>query len=144
MNLLLGVASLVVAVVSCGGSDTTPSPASPPATFTEIYAMLFPVETRGQCNFCHSLPPNLISNGKLSMGSDRATAYAALVNKDSASEACHGTILVVPGHPESSLLLDKLSESPSCGSRMPLGGDPLSAAQLETVRSWIAAGALDD
>ena len=52
--------------------------------------------------------------------------------------------LVVPGHPEQSLFYTKLTATPPCGARMPFGGGALPDAQIEMVRSWIAAGALDD
>jgi mono/diheme cytochrome c family protein len=139
---LLGAAIALALGAGCGTPE--PAPAPTPATFTVIYAELFPRETKSQCNFCHGLPPNNISNGKLSTGTDKATAYAALVGKTSASSGCGGRALVVPGQPDASLFVAKFSEPAPCGNRMPLGGDLLSAAQLERVRSWIAAGALDD
>lgn len=115
-----------------------------PATFTEVYAALFPRETRAQCSLCHGLPPNEISNGLLSMGTDRATAYAALTTQASKSKRCSGRAFVVAGNPDASLLYEKVSPAPPCGDRMPLGGSVLSSTQLELVRSWIAAGARDD
>ncbi|AKU94871.1 hypothetical protein AKJ09_01535 [Labilithrix luteola] len=105
---------------------------------------MFPLATKGQCNFCHSLPPNEKSNGNLSMGEDKASAYAALVGKPSASHSCSGGTLVVAGQPDASLFFQKLSASPACGGRMPLGGDPLTPEQLDMIRSWISAGAKDD
>jgi hypothetical protein len=133
---------LSVALVAAGGCTAGP----PPATFTEIYAAVFPLGTPAQCDYCHDRPPNNLSNGMLDMGHDRATAYAALLGVASTSAHCggHGAQLVVPGHPESSLLYQKLSAAPPCGDRMPQGATPLTDAQLEMVRSWIAAGALDN
>ncbi|MDB4988718.1 MAG: hypothetical protein JWN04_3896 [Myxococcaceae bacterium] len=114
------------------------------ATFTQIYAALFPELTNARCNFCHSMRASDTSNGKLSVGTTQAAAYVALVGPSSSSTECSGMPLVVPGDPEASLLLLKLIEPPPCGSRMPLGGAALSEAQLEQVRSWIAAGAKND
>ena len=133
-------------VLACLAGCDSASPTTPaaPATFTQVYEAMFPVHSKGQCNFCHSLPPNQKSNGMLSMGEDRATAYAALVKKPSASAGCKAQVLVVPGKPAESLFLAKLEPSPGCGDRMPLGGSVLTSAQLEMVRSWIAAGALDN
>ena len=135
---LLGLAGLALA--ACSSSS---APSGPPATFSEIYPLIYPRQTRAQCNFCHSLPPNNTSNGLLSMGSEKATAYAALIGKTSASSHCSGKAYVVPGDPDHSLLLKKLT-LPECGDRMPLGGDPLTPEQLEMIRSWIAAGAMND
>ena len=74
-----------------------------------------------------------------------ADTLAALVNK-AASEPCGGT-LVVPGDPDNSYLIHKLSDTTPCdGMHMPrpfevLPAPPLTAEQLTTIRSWISAGA---
>jgi hypothetical protein len=34
--------------------------------------------------------------------------------------------------------------TPTCGSQMPLGGTPLTAAQTGEIESWIHAGAMND
>ena len=131
--------SLILLVVLAGACGT-----DQPATFTEIYPLMFPVETRPQCNFCHSLPPNDTSNGMLSMGADQATAYSALMD-NSMGSMCGDTMpLVEPGNPQGSLFYLKLTAAPPCGDRMPLGGTPLTADLLDKVDSWITAGAQDD
>jgi hypothetical protein len=106
--------------------------------------MMFPMETNARCNACHANPPNDVGNGNLHMGPEKATAYAALVGKSSTSSRCMNKPLVVPSQPDMSLLVQKLSASPPCGARMPLGGNAFTDTQLEMVRSWIAAGAKDD
>jgi hypothetical protein len=128
---------------SSGGGGAAGSGAGPSgATFTEIYAMLFPAMTPARCTFCHSMPASEISNGKLFMGMDQAAAYAALVGKSSMSARCMGMPLVTPGQPEMSLFFKKVSSAtPPCGNRMPLGAAPLTDPQIEMIRSWIAAGA---
>lgn len=125
------------------GSAGTAS-AAPAAKFSDVYAMLFPRTTNAHCDMCHGLPPFDQSNGNLSTGMDPASTYAALVGKASTSSMCVGRVYVVPGHPEQSLLLQKVSPTPPCGLRMPNGGAALSDAQTEMIRSWIAGGALDD
>jgi hypothetical protein len=135
---------LALAVTVLSGCETSATQTPTPATFSQVYAAIFPVHTKGQCTFCHSNPPNDISNGKLSTGADQAAAYAALVNRPSVSKHCAGKTLVVAGHPEQSLFYLKFAEPAPCGDRMPLGGDALTAEQLEMVRSWIAAGAKDN
>lgn len=122
-----------------GASSTTPA-----ASFSDVYQMLFPRTTNAHCDMCHGLPAYDLSNGNLATGTDKAATYASLVGKASTSSMCAGKVFVVPNHPESSLLLQKLLPNPPCGLRMPNGGANLTAAQLEMVRSWIAAGALDD
>jgi hypothetical protein len=121
-----------------------PARSEPATTFTELYDMLFPMTTNARCVACHSMPANDIANGNLQMGSDKAAAYAALVGRMSTSTRCMNRPLVMPSQPDMSLLLQKLTAAPPCGSRMPLGGNALTEAQLAKVRSWIAAGAKDD
>lgn len=117
---------------------------APPATFSAIYSMLFPRSTKYQCEFCHGLPANEVSNGRLAMGMDQATAYAALVAQPSTSMMCGGRELVTPGDPDNSLLYLKLTSHPPCGDQMPLSGLALTSSQLQMVRTWIANGAQDD
>ena len=149
---------LVFAAVSCGGDAPSTggaagapvavagmaATAQPSASWSQIYQMMYPMETNARCNACHANPANDVGNGNLHMGPDKETAYLALVGKTSGSTRCMQRPLVVPMYPEMSLLLIKLSPNPPCGSRMPVGGTPFTAAQLEMIRSWIAAGARND
>lgn len=64
---------------------------------------------------------------------------ARIVGK-SASPTCGGAVLANPAAPEESLLYKKLQDSPSCGSRMPIGA-PLSPLEIDCIRDWI--GSLD-
>ncbi len=48
---------------------------------------------------------------------------------------------IEPGKPDSSFLLLKVKPNPPQGSRMPLGGSPLTDGQIEMIESWIEAGA---
>lgn len=55
--------------------------------------------------------------------------------------------LIVPGDPDASFLLMKMkatSSSTALGAPMPYGFEPLSDAQVETLRTWIADGARPD
>lgn len=60
-----------------------------------------------------------------------------VANVASASAECGGSMLVVPGDPNGSLLYQKLGDAPPCGSQMPLAQEPLSDEDLDCVRSWI-------
>ena len=51
---------------------------------------------------------------------------------------------VKPGDPDNSLLVKKLEGDPTKPERMPLGGPYLTAAEIDTIRAWIAAEALDN
>jgi hypothetical protein len=104
-------------------------------------------------DFCHGA-----GTGSLSLN-DKADAYLNLVGVPAQGPACSqsGQLRVSPGKPEESLLLHKMSTmAPSCGDPMPIGVrfDPnclspspavcTTAGEIELVRAWIAAGALDD
>jgi predicted CxxxxCH...CXXCH cytochrome family protein len=103
--------------------------------------------------YCHGS-----GTGTLSMA-NRADAYASFVGVAARGPSCAGSPLlrVQAGDPERSLLLHKMSsETPSCGDPMPIGvrfapdciSDEPSVCttqdELQLVRDWIAAGALDD
>ncbi len=54
-----------------------------------------------------------------------------------------GTLLINPGRPDESYLVEKISmDAPTRGSRMPRGMPPLSDEEIETIRSWVLGGAL--
>ena len=90
-----------------------------------------------QCVSCHGASN---PDGQLTLvaGSSRA----ALVNQAMVKMCSHGT-RVVPGSPSTSGLMDKLLGN-TCGTRMPEGGNALSAAELVMIQSWIRWGALDN
>lgn len=48
---------------------------------------------------------------------------------------------VDPGNPDDSYLIHKLEGTQDVGSRMPIGGSPLSQEQIDAIRQWIADGA---
>ena len=72
-------------------------------------------------------------------------SYGNLVSVPAENPAAQavGELRVVPGNPDASFLFEKLvgNIKPSEGVRMPLVGRPLSAAELDLIRRWIAAGA---
>jgi hypothetical protein len=91
------------------------------------------------CTMCHFTPPPTPS-GNLEL-SDGVSWYN-LVNV--ASDEDPSLTYVVPGHPEQSLLFQKINcDSPAVGSRMPYGfpTGTLSAEQQALIWDWIAAGA---
>ena len=70
----------------------------------------------------------------------RAT-YNALVNVDSLEAT--GLKRVLPGNPANSYLVRKLEGTAGIvGERMPFGGPYLSSTEINQVRDWIQAGAL--
>ena len=117
-----------------GGGGPTFSP-----TFTAIYNEI--IVGKG-CNTtsCHGS-----NQGNLLMTS-QSGAYANLVGVAASGSLCgaSGLTRVVPRDPAASLLLDKVaSTTPACGSEMPPGA-PLSAQEVEQIRTWIERGAAND
>lgn len=55
-----------------------------------------------------------------------------------------GTKIVVNGNPCDSIILQKLSETPPFGERMPLNGPYLSDAERALISDWIVEGARDN
>ena len=69
-----------------------------------------------------------------------ATAYTALTTRST----CGAMPFVVAGNPDGSLLVDKIaSATPRCGGVMPPGAQ-LCADDINSVRAWVQAGAMND
>ncbi len=109
---------------------------APEPTFASIYELFL----APSCTSCHGEGP---SDRREESGLDLSTidiAYEALLG-DATGEACGGDgARVVPGSASTSLLLDKLGASPTCGDPMagPRGAPSVVA---DAVRTWIDAGA---
>ena len=73
-------------------------------------------------------------------GIGQSWPYAAIVGKP-ASECMPQRMLVAPGDPENSYLVQKLEGTHMCmGEKMPKGGT-ITTAQLQTITDWICNGA---
>jgi hypothetical protein len=130
----------VVFASGCGSGKTVgPGASGPggPATTLSLDRDLQPLFT-AQCAFvgCHAgAAPQ--AGQDLSAGN----AYESLVNVESTQVA--GVQRVLPGDPDASFLLEKVSsDQPRVGSRMPLAGSPLSEDEIDMIREWIRQGAL--
>ncbi|WP_437894735.1 PE-PGRS family protein [Sorangium sp. So ce124] len=118
-----------------GGSATPGDPAcgADTATFADVRPIL-----QTNCAGCHG------NNGPASGGLDlRANAaHDGLVEHDSAT--CDGRVLVVPGKPSESYIINLLHGQNLCaeGKRMPPPpNQALSAANIKKINDWICAGA---
>jgi hypothetical protein len=120
-------------------------PGSP--TFSAIYGEIVQASCGGPS--CHGSS----AGGGLVMQSKMA-AYTALVGAKAmgmTAGAAAGTncadvggMRVVAGDPANSLLFDKISNAmPKCGGHMPPGG-MLMPAQIQQVKDWIMAGAMNN
>lgn len=80
---------------------------------------------------------------------DSVTAYGELVQAPVECVGSAFTVRVLPGDPDASFLYAKVASTHDCGDRMPNAAfpfsfPPLPPDEVETIRSWIAAGARDD
>jgi hypothetical protein len=125
-----------VGALQTGACDPRDSNPDQEISFTRH---LLPVMTRplgmGGCS-CH-LPQSAVSIG-VELGGVNASSYDSLRRGGVNS----GTRIIVPGDPCASIIVQKVSETPPFGSRMPLDGPPfLNAAERQALHDWIAEGA---
>jgi hypothetical protein len=116
-----------------GGGEPDAGPAA--ATFTDVYAII-EMRCGGGMFGCHVMG----SSGMLNMQS-KMNAFDNLVGVD--SEECDGETRVVAGDADGSLLIKAL-EGTACIDQMPDGRDPLPEDEIQTIRDWIEAGAMND
>lgn len=103
-------------------------------TFSSIQARIFtPI-----CTQCHAG-----ASAPLGFSLEAGVSYGNLVNVPSVEVPT--LMRVKPGQPDSSYIVRKLEGGPGIvGGRMPLGLPPLAAEEIGALRSWIAAGALQN
>jgi hypothetical protein len=126
-----------------GAPEAAPAEAAPTgSTFTEVYTdIISPI-----CVQCHNPQGIGVSSGHLDM-STKAVAFADLVGVAAMGSACGGMgTRVVAGSASKSILFEKVDPgTPApCGSKMPLGLNPLTTAQAGEIESWINAGAMNN
>ena len=99
---------------------------------------------KGNCDGFAVLAANCGSSGCHGDGSNlenfaaSENAARAFIDKPG-TLACTGQGMVIdPDDPDGSLMLQKLSADPPCGSTMPLGGITLGKSDIECIRSWIS------
>jgi hypothetical protein len=112
---------------------TPPAPARLSELQTEIFTRF--------CAGCHSGQGDTLP-GSMNLSS-AANSFAALVNRPSVQQP---TVLrVVPNQPDASYLVRKIEGADGItGEQMPRGGPFLTQEARDKVRSWIAAGALNN
>ena len=131
------LAQSIVFATCLGGCDGGDEPAPP--TFTELREeVLTP-----SCVFatCHK-SPDASAAGLLNLEGTNDEVHAVLV--DVPSSVLAQRIRVIPGDPDASYVIEKLtSDSPEAGERMPMNAE-LEDYRVELVREWIEAGAAND
>jgi hypothetical protein len=110
-------------------------------SFSSIQSQIFQTTDaagRTACTNCHTNVARTPAGG---LNLLPEFAHAALVNV--ASRQKSGAILVVPGDPDNSYLIQKLEGTPGIvGLRMPRSGPPhLTSGQIMVIRRWIQTGA---
>jgi len=111
-----------------GGGGTTVK--ADPSFATDVFQVL----TRNGCTAggCHGG-----GQGGLTMTS-ATNGYAHLVGVPSTET---GELRVLAGNADDSYLVKKLEGRAAVGARMPLGGAPLTATDLQNIKNWINRGA---
>ena len=103
------------------------------ATPVNYATQIQPIFTN-RCVQCHSG-----SNPPRGLRLDSTNSYANLVNV--ASSEIPSLKRVEPGDDNNSYLVQKIEGTAAVGVRMPASGEPLTAAQIRSIRLWIAEGA---
>jgi hypothetical protein len=128
-------AACVWAAAGCAGDG--PPPANTDSSFDSIQRTIFDVNCLSAG--CHN-SADRAADLVLEVGESYANLVNVVPDNPAASDA--GLRRVAPGLPESSFLLIKLTgPDAEQGSRMPRGGPPLAANDIDRLRAWIAAGA---
>ena len=110
--------------------------ADPAPTLTQLQTDIFtPI-----CSVCHT------GGGAGLPGIQNLTAGNTYTNIVNVASIQQGTLVrVKPGDPDNSYLVRKIQGTPGItGVQMPATGGPLSQAQIDEVRAWVAAGAKND
>jgi hypothetical protein len=138
-RLALGAAVVAAAIgaAACAGSSSNPAgPSDPGGNLTPTFASISSQILTPRCTACHSG-----SAAEAGLNLSAGSAYAALVNVPSSQRS--GATRVVPGNADGSYLIQKLrGDGGIVGVRMPMGGPFLSTSEIDVIRQWINAGAL--
>ncbi|MEL7834641.1 c-type cytochrome domain-containing protein [Fodinibius sp. N2] len=123
----------------CGGdSSTGPDPDPDPdpdpnrnVSYSQDIELIF----QGNCatSGCHD-------SGTQESGVN-LSSYQNAVNSEGNQ---YQELVINPDNPDESPLIDKIEPSPERGERMPYQRDPLSQADIDSIRAWIEDGAPDN
>jgi hypothetical protein len=124
---------LSTAILSAGCSDDGSSPMDPPPQTAVSFSGDVQPIFDSRCTGCHP------GNADLELTAD--VSYENLVGVQATG---YNAIRVVAGQPDSSVLYNKVADTAVYGGIMPASGAPLTAGQIETIRSWLEEGAEDN
>jgi hypothetical protein len=132
-TVAVALAIVVPLAVGCSG-DSDPAG---PSGGSSLSADVQPIFTaRCAAQECHGATEE--QGLRLTSGA----SYNELVNVPSTEVVT--LMRVLPSKPDSSYLIMKLGANPPQGLQMPRGLNPLSTADMTTIRDWIEDGALND
>ncbi|MFN4136780.1 MAG: hypothetical protein ACK4G2_14095 [Novosphingobium sp.] len=145
--ILAGVALLAAGCAAVAQAPALPEPASAEPASAEpamaagasvSYAVDIVPLLESQCATCHLTGEEA---GGMALVGDMA--IASLVGQP--ADEAPGLMRVMAGDPDRSYLVMKLEgthiANGGAGAQMPFGAPPLTAAEIATVRAWIAQGA---
>jgi mono/diheme cytochrome c family protein len=129
--LLLTTAVATAAQGDEPATDAAKTPVPPPAGSSISYDRdVLPIFRRS-CFGCHQ-------NGKR-QGNYRMTQFASLLAGGESEQPA-----IVPGDPAASYLLEQITPQDGHAAMPQVPAAPLSATEIETIRDWIAQGAVND
>ncbi len=99
-----------------------------------------PIEAVSYANAVQPIFNNNCAGCHGSSGGVGLTSYSALMSSVGNN---YGENVVVPGNADASGLVDKIEPNPQHGNRMPTGG-ALTPSEIQTIRTWINEGALNN
>lgn len=125
------LATLLLIITSCGKEKCPTEPGTDPLLATDLQPIF-----NKSCAFANCHDASAAAGLDLSTGK----AYANLVNVASTNDPAK--VRVIPNEADSSYLYLKIVGDPGDGTlRMPIGGNPLSANEIQLIKNWIDAGA---
>lgn len=101
-----------------------------------VAVLIVPAEVRSEISFLHEVRPILEAKCFVCHQGESPQAGLHLETRDAILRGGKSGPAVIAGAPESSLLLQKIASG-----AMPPVGDKVSDSELESIRSWIQAGA---
>ena len=132
--------ALLMSIAACSDKGKDPVSSNPPPDTGGTLSVSFATEIRpilsSRCaiSLCHGGAQG--QNG-LSMENASYNTVLAITGNS-------GVKFIVPGSANASAFYQKVKNPPSFGGRMPASGGFLTALQVQKIRDWINAGALNN
>ena len=135
-------AALLFTLAGCAGDGTGVEDPGPKPTAPTLSGDVQPILT-ANCAFsgCHAG-----ASPAQGMNLSDGQTYTNTVNV--ASNELPSMDRIEPGDPDNSYLVNKVQGTQAGvgggGGQMPLGGTPLTTEQVDAIRAWVAAGAMNN